>query len=396
MVTFDILAKRLAPYYSYFQVARRLLFTGHSHQAWPDAAFEGQKEAFTWAANQLDNKWVTAFKKTDKLRNYLRNYYQDDNGYYSFAPSTHELLIRLLSALNIDKTKTIITTDGEFYTVDRQLRRLEEEGIQIIRVPHTSPSNIVTHIQQAIQPNTAAVICSHVFYQSALVHTTLYDLAKITEKAGIPMIIDDYHGTHVIPLRMKELSECFVLGGGYKYLQWGEGNCFLRFPKTCQLRPVNTGWFAAYNYLESNHHAIGEEVTYDAKDMRFSGSTYDPTSRFRAAKVVDFFKQQQLTSSKLHKQYREQVSFMQESFLALDCPPAYIKLLDDVPIKQRGGFLALQSPNATLLSEELHKAGVRTDTRKDVIRFGAAPYLQKQQIQDAFLILKKVVQQLTK
>ena len=36
----------LAPHYSRFRVAERLLFTGHSHQAWPDVAFDGQVEAW--------------------------------------------------------------------------------------------------------------------------------------------------------------------------------------------------------------------------------------------------------------------------------------------------------------------------------------------------------------
>jgi kynureninase len=32
----------LARHYSRFGVERRLLLTGHSHQAWPDVALEGQ------------------------------------------------------------------------------------------------------------------------------------------------------------------------------------------------------------------------------------------------------------------------------------------------------------------------------------------------------------------
>jgi hypothetical protein len=40
------------------------------------------------------------------------------------------------------------------------------------------------------------------------------------------------------------LEDAFVVGGGYKYRQLGEGNCFLRLPPACRLRPVVTGWFA--------------------------------------------------------------------------------------------------------------------------------------------------------
>ena len=36
----------LASFYSRFRVADRLLLTGHSHQAWPDVAFDAQQRAW--------------------------------------------------------------------------------------------------------------------------------------------------------------------------------------------------------------------------------------------------------------------------------------------------------------------------------------------------------------
>ena len=77
MHNFDQLAAQLTPHYSYFKVGQRLLFTGHSHQAWPDAALAGQAEAFAVAAESVDEKWHTAFARTDVLRGYLRQWYDD-------------------------------------------------------------------------------------------------------------------------------------------------------------------------------------------------------------------------------------------------------------------------------------------------------------------------------
>ena len=51
----------LAPHYTSFNVAGRLLLTGHSHQAWPDAGFAAQQEA-----------WLDAGKHADLLAN-LKN-----------------------------------------------------------------------------------------------------------------------------------------------------------------------------------------------------------------------------------------------------------------------------------------------------------------------------------
>ena len=268
MHNFDLLAKQLAPYYSYFQVDQRLLFTGHSHQAWPDVALEGQKAAFACAADHLDQKWSQVFRQLEHLRDYLRDYYNDQNGYYSFSSSTYDLLIRWLSALDLRKKPQIITTDSEFYTINRQLRRLEEEGLEVVRIPQRPTSEIAARMLAALSSRTAAFVCSHVFYSSSLIHSSLYELAQVADTHDIPLLIDDYHATHVVPLNVKKIPNAYLLGGGYKYLQWGEGNAFLRFPKSCQLRPVLTGWFAAYDHLEETHKP-DHRIQYDEKDMRF-------------------------------------------------------------------------------------------------------------------------------
>ncbi|MGH7588422.1 MAG: hypothetical protein ACRELU_07515, partial [Gemmatimonadota bacterium] len=58
----------LAPSYSRFRVADRLLLSGHSHQAWPDRGFEGQRQAWLDAAELVDDKWERAFARADRVR----------------------------------------------------------------------------------------------------------------------------------------------------------------------------------------------------------------------------------------------------------------------------------------------------------------------------------------
>ena len=125
MHDFDTLAKRLTPHYSRFNVGERLLFSGHSHQAWPDVAVEGQVEAFDAAARSVDEKWGAAFEKADMLRGYLRDWYDDPDGLYCLAENTHILLVSWLSALDLKAKPKIITTDGEFHSMYRQLKRLQ-------------------------------------------------------------------------------------------------------------------------------------------------------------------------------------------------------------------------------------------------------------------------------
>lgn len=389
-MTFDTAAGKLIPHYTRFDVGNRLLFTGHSHQAWPDAAFSGQTEAFDTAARLVDDKWEAAFAKTEVLRGYLRDFYDDPSGRYSLAGSTHELVVKWLSSLDIRNKPRIVTTDSEFYTFHRQLSRLEEEGIEIVRVPSLPLEGFTGRLNDALNAKTSAVMISRVYFESSLINSGIRETALACRKHGIPLLIDDYHGTNVLPLsvRQEELEDCYLLIGGYKYLQWGEGNCFLRYPRDCDLRPVITGWFASFSTL--NRPKGDYTVQYD-DDQRFGGATYDPVSQFRAARVVDFFRQQELTPSLLFETYRSQVGYLKECFLNLDLDPGLITLAHEYPVTANGGFLALQSPRAARLWEALKARGVFTDSRGHILRFGPAPYVTSAQIGEAMRLLRESI-----
>src|SRR5213592_3448834 len=125
----------LAAHYSRFRVADRLLLTGHSHQAWPDVGFEGQVEAWTAAADLVDEKWGQAAEKADRVRRGYARLLGARPGEIALGASTHELVIRFLSALALRERPRLVTTDGEFHTLRRQLDRLgEERGIEVVKV----------------------------------------------------------------------------------------------------------------------------------------------------------------------------------------------------------------------------------------------------------------------
>ncbi len=383
---FDSIARKLAPHYSRFDVSNRLLFSGHSHQAWPDVAREGQIEAFDVAARSVDDKWSTAFEKTEKLRSYLRDFYDDPSGRYCVSASTHDLVIKWLSALELPKTKRLVVTDHEFYTLFRQSRRLQEEGIEIEEVPALPLEGFADRINQALEKPATAVMISRIYFENALINPEINEVAEICRNHHTPLLIDDYHGTNVLPLSIREnrLEDVYLLIGGYKYLQWGEGNCFLRFPQECKLRPVITGWFAAFSTLQQprEHYSVEYEG-----DQRFGGATYDSTSQYRAARVVDFFREQGLTPEVLQQQYSGQIREMYRQFNGLGFDEDIIRLNHNYPITRNAGFLALYSPYTPKLYQKLKENGVYCDYRGNILRLGPAPYITQSQIDELFEIL---------
>jgi kynureninase len=134
----------------------------------------------------------------------------------------------------------------------------------------------------------------------------------------------------------------------------------------------------------------GGGVAYGSGASRFAGSTYDPTSHYRAVAVFEFFRQQQLTPLALRRISQRQVGFLAYGFDDLDLDPALIRR-PDVPLDTLAGFLALESPKAAHLCRELRRRQVFTDHRGDLLRLGPAPYLSDRQLQDGLDALAEVV-----
>lgn len=381
----------LSPHYSRFRVADRLLLTGHSHQAWPDVALAGQLDAFTDAAQAVDAKWDLAFAKAQRLRAGFRALLGDPTADLALGGSTHELVVRFLSALDLRARPKLLTSDGEFHTLRRQLARLAEAGVEVVRLPAAPADTLAERLAAEVDDRTAAVLVSSVLFATSRIVPNLGALAGACARTGAELLVDAYHALGVVPFSLPDdgLADAWVTGGGYKYLQLGEGNCFLRLPPhAATLRPVVTGWYAEFGDLSS---APAGQVGYAPGGDRFAGSTYDPTSHYRAARVLDFFAEHGLVQPLLRAVSLHQTTRLADRFDALDAPPSVITRDRDAPREAHGGFLALRSPRAGELALVLAERGVLTDSRGEYLRFGPAPYLADDQLDQAMATLGELV-----
>ena len=385
----------LARHYSRFRVAERLLLTGHSHQAWPDVALDGQIEAWSDAAERVDDKWERAGEKAGRVRRGFARLLGDPAGDIALGQNTHELLIRFLSALGLRERPRLVTTDGEFHTIRRQLDRLaEERAIEVVKVGAIPADTLAERLVAALDDRTAAVLASSVLFGNAHLVSGLDRVLAACRRVGAELLVDAYHQLNVVPCSLVDegLADAFVVGGGYKYCQLGEGNCFLRVPPGREhLRPLLTGWFSEFALLAER---TDRTVPYGQGPARWAGSTYDPTSHYRAARVFDFFEREGLTPSFLRELSRHQVRLLTERFDALDLDPGLITRDRSVPLERIGGFLSLESPRAGELSTRLRVRGVLTDHRGDALRLGPAPYLSNRQLEAAMAALGEVVREI--
>jgi kynureninase len=231
------------------------------------------------------------------------------------------------------------------------------------------------------------VLASSVLFADARIVPGLGTVLAACRRVGAELLVDVYHQLNVVPFSLERegLEDAFVVGGGYKYCQLGEGNCFLRVPPGREhLRPVVTGWFSEFAHLAGQADGT---VRYGEGPARWAGATYDPTSHYRAGCVFEFFERERLTPEFLRRLSQHQIGLLAERFDALDPDPAVIRRDRTVALEGLGGFLALRSPRAGEIAARLRAGGVLTDTRGDLLRLGPAPYLSDDQLRTAMAVV---------
>jgi selenocysteine lyase/cysteine desulfurase len=385
----------LRPHYRRFVAPGRILLSGHSHQAWPDVAREGLLEAFDDAALHVDDKWSRALAKGERLREAIAERIGGRPGDVALGQNTHELVCRFLSALDLARRPRLVTTTGEFHTLDRQLRRLAEAGLEVERVPAMPVETLAERVAARVDTRTAAVLVSTVLFETAARVPHLTAITEAAHRYGAAVLFDAYHGYQVAPTRLEELGPdpVFLTAGGYKYAQWGEGCCFLRIPgrspKTtgesgaaADYRPVFTGWFADFAHLEGARDD-GPVAYADRNAERFAGATYDPASHYRAARVADFFDAEGMTVERLRALSLRQTGRLIEGLDGFDV----VTPRDDAA---RAGFVSIRLADPGAVVRPLRERGVYCDARGSIVRLGPAPYVTDDEIDQALAHLRAI------
>lgn len=364
---------RLRQHYQAFLTGDRVLLTGHSHQAWPDVARDALARSFDDAAAYVDDKWSRAvFPLMERVgRRVLHRLGFAEQDAITFASNTHELVYRLLSAL--PASASVITTTGEFHSLHRQLSRSAEDGLQVTWIDSTPRATLPDRLLSSIQRGGADLVAlSAVFFEDAFIVPRLREIAEAAAQARMMVLVDAYHAFNVVPLDLP--PNVFVVAGGYKYAQYGEGVCFMRSPKDSELRPRYTGWFADFGSLEAPRDA-SRLTAYGPGGARFAGSTFDPSSLYRADAVLDLHDRLGLDVPTLRS-----ISSAQTTRIVEALTGGGMNVLSSADLERRAGFVAVRVKDAHRVVERLRAENVFVDARGDVLRLGPAPYLLDEEI----------------
>jgi len=283
----------------------------------------------------------------------------------AFAPSTHALVMRILSSLS--PPVRILTTDAEFHSFARQAARLEEDGLAAVeRVPAEPFATFSDRFAAAARRGGHDLVyLSHVFFNSGFVVPDLAALVAAVPEPEPLVVIDGYHGFMALPTDLSALERrAFYLAGGYKYAMAGEGACFAHCPPGYAERPATPVGSPASPSCPAGRR--GRWPTPPAA----GGSSAPPSTRpactgFNA--VQRWLDGLGVTVADIH----DHVGALQARFLAAGPHP---ELLPDASLPERGHFLTFRLPDAAAVHASLHAAGVIADYRDDRLRIGFGLY----------------------
>lgn len=351
----------------------QLHVAAHSHHPWPDVTFEAQQRTWLDAATLQDDKWDLLLGEVlpEAAGHVAHQLGLPDAATVTFAPNTHELVLRLLSCL--PAPTRILTTDSEFHSFARQVRRLEEAGLaDVERVAAEPYATFAERLcSAAARGGHHLVFVSQVQFDSGFAVPGLDALAAAVPSDETFVVIDGYHGFMALPTDLGPIADrAFYLAGGYKYAMAGEGACFLHCPPGYGQRPVNTGWFAGSAEPDSDG-----QLGYPADGGRFLGATFDASGVYRFNAVQRLLGDLELSVAAIH----EHVCRLQQYFLdqldSLELPGlGSAGLVPPRQTPQRGHFLTFQVPDAAGLVQRLRERKVIADHRSDRLRFGFGIY----------------------
>ena len=358
-------------------------YTCHSHYFWPDCTKDATIEYWDDSARYVDAKWGYFFETlVPELQRKISHIIDTSlPEQIVFASNTHELLYRIMSCLDLSDAITVVSTDSEFHSFQRQITRLaEHDNINIVSVPTQPFESFNERFKAAIsahQPNL--VFFSHVFFNSGYVVEDLDGIVESVENEDTLIVIDGYHGFMAKTTSLRNIEQrAFYLSGSYKYAQAGEGACFAHVPVGCELRPSYTGWFAEFGELDKPRKGVGKDsVQYSLDGMRFAGATMDFTALYRLRAVLRMFEENSIDVAAVN----DYVMSMQRTFLK-KLAACNHHLLNEKHLAvsneaNRGHFLTFELDNADVtkaLASELKKHHILTDFRGSCLRFGFGLY----------------------
>lgn len=286
-----------------------------------------------------------------------------DGDEVAIIPSVSSGLSSLATCLDYHSRPKVVLTAMDFPTNHYVWLAQERAGAKLEVV--ATPDRIRVEEQDvvdAIDEQTAIVNVNRVLFESSWI----IDLPPIVEAAherGAAVVVDDFHGTGILPIDVHALEIDFLVSGALKWLCGGQGIAFLYCRRDLieTLEPRVVGWFGTQNPFDFDRSTLA--LRSDAR--RFETGTYTLPQAWTAAGGLSIILEVGVET--IRRRNQELTDAIVERAEALK-----LELLSPKSSERRGGLVRLRIPGGRSAAERiLHRLFERDivlDSRGDAVR----------------------------
>jgi len=155
-------------------------------------------------------------------------------------------LSAIFSCIDFSERTKVVLSELDFPTDGHVALAFRRRGAEPVFLK--SPDGLTIPVEayaDAIDERTAAVIINRVLYRTSSL-LDAKEVCRLAREAGAFSIVDDFHGTGIIPVDVHDMGCDFYTTGVLKWMCGGPGLAFLyaRRDLLQTLEPLVTGWFA--------------------------------------------------------------------------------------------------------------------------------------------------------
>lgn len=299
-----------------------------------------------------------------------------DDDEVALTPSISTGLSSLASCIDFSARDEIVISRQEFPTDCHVWLAQERRGGRVVWIDGKDEQAYAS----ALTPQTAVVSASRVSYLDGAMLDPVA-LGDACGAAGAFYVIDDYHGSGVVPLDVHATGAHALVGGPLKYLLGGPGVAFVyvRRDVAPTLRPTVTGWFSQRDFFAFDSSA----VDWPDNAQRLALGTPSPQSIFAAAAGLDIILE--VGIDRIRARTLELTGYLIDR--ATDA--GFVVRTPRDPAR-RGAVVTFEVPDSKKVLEELLDRGVIVDERHGALRVCPYFYSSEDDVDALFTALDRI------
>jgi kynureninase len=304
----------------------------------------------------------------------------------AIVPSVSSALSTIASCLDFESRHKVVLSALDFPTNHYVWRAQERAGAKVEVV--ASPDGIRIHADEVaarLDEDTAIVNVNRVLFESSWI----VDLPPIVDAArsnGALVVVDDFHGSGIVPLDVHELGVDLLVSGALKWLCGGQGLAFMycRRDLIPRLESRVVGWFGTKNPFSFDRERL--QLHDDAR--RFETGTYPLPQAFTAVGGLEIILEVGVEIIRARNQ-----ELSRRIIAAAD--DAGLAVLSPREDEKRGGLVRVQipggRPEAERVLHHLFKRDVVLDSRLDTLRISPHFFNNEEDVDRCFRELRSVL-----